>query len=686
MGVTSEETTPLGADMYPPSSYGVAVNVSLGSIGDGHGNAGINDASVILGEDDPFKWDLKRTAGTARFIDDIKANATDANGNPIPMMPLDTSKHAKLSQWPATAICGNDITSSCLYVIGLCAYYAGIWAPLSLALVGVLLFLFRSIYTEVGSALPLNGASYTLLLNTTSKTVSSLAACLTLISYVATAVVSGSDAIAYVFNGILPNIPVLDRIPPKWAMLATILLLAFFAILSIIGITESAVTALIIFVTHLATLVMLIICCLIFTIKNKGQILRDNWYVPAEHNIAYSIFFGFAAAMLGITGFESSANFIEQQKDGVFPKTLRNMWFCVAVLNPTISFFSLAVLPLSVVRDPANQEDVLSLMGAHAAGKWLQIFVSVDAALVLSGGVLTSYVGVTGLVRRMSLDRCLPQFFLRTNKLRKTNHWIIITFFLICSSMYLILGNTIANLAGVYTIAFLSVMFLFAFGDLILKYKRSRLPRQTRAPKTFIFVAAFGVACALVGNILANPEYFKWFAIYYGCTALLVIFIVLRITIIKIVIYFVYSKLKSWKLHDKPFTKKLMRFLQNQARKINAQSMIFLAKDDNISLLNKAILYIRNNEQTDWIQFVHVYEDESKIPERLVENVALLDRIYPKIRMDFVGIKGEFGPEMVDHISYVLGVPKNLIFISCPSERFQHNLADLGGLRIITTE
>jgi len=35
---------------------------------------------------------------------------------------------------------------------------------------------------------------------------------------------------------------------------------------------------------------------------------------------SFALFFGFAAAMLGISGFESSANFVEEQADGVFPK------------------------------------------------------------------------------------------------------------------------------------------------------------------------------------------------------------------------------------------------------------------------------------------------------------------------------------------------------------------------------
>jgi hypothetical protein len=118
------------------------------------------------------------------------------------------AQHHHLGQIAATAISGNDITSSCLYVAGLSAVGAGKFAPISLLLVVVVLYLFRGkwkffgvltppgVYSEVGSALPLNGGAYNILLNTTTKLVAALAACLTLLSYVATAVVSGSEGTA----------------------------------------------------------------------------------------------------------------------------------------------------------------------------------------------------------------------------------------------------------------------------------------------------------------------------------------------------------------------------------------------------------------------------------------------------------------------------------------------------------
>jgi hypothetical protein len=82
-------------------------------------------------------------------------------------------KTTKLSELPATAICGNDISSSVLYVSALSIIAAGQYAWISLLIVAVVLFLFRKIYGEVVGALPLNGGAYNALLNTTSKSMAS---------------------------------------------------------------------------------------------------------------------------------------------------------------------------------------------------------------------------------------------------------------------------------------------------------------------------------------------------------------------------------------------------------------------------------------------------------------------------------------------------------------------------------
>jgi len=90
-------------------------------------------------------------------------------------------KRVKLGELSATAICGNDISSSVLYVSALSIGFAGRYAWLTLLIVAVVLYVFRKIYSEVVGALPLNGGAYNALLNTTSKSTASVAATLTLL-------------------------------------------------------------------------------------------------------------------------------------------------------------------------------------------------------------------------------------------------------------------------------------------------------------------------------------------------------------------------------------------------------------------------------------------------------------------------------------------------------------------------
>ena len=234
------------------------------------------------------------------------------------------SSAVNMKELPATAICGNDISSSCLYVSALSIIYAGKFAWVVLLIVAGVLYLYRKIYGEVVGALPLNGGAYNALLNTTSKSIASLAAALTLLSYMATAVISASEAMHYA-NTLWQSLPVIE---------ATIVLMALFMVLTIIGIGESSKVAVVIFITHLVSLTLLVCAVGIYVAQNGFGVLETNYQVPVRGGLITALFFGFSAAMLGISGFESSANFVEEQSPGVFPKTLRNMWLVISIFSP----------------------------------------------------------------------------------------------------------------------------------------------------------------------------------------------------------------------------------------------------------------------------------------------------------------------------------------------------------------
>lgn len=572
----------------------------------------------------------------------------------------------KLNQLEATAICGNDISSSCLYVSALAIVYAGQYAWISLLVVALVLFLFRKIYGEVVGALPLNGGAYNALLNTTKKSTASLAASLTVLSYMATAVISASEAVKYA-HSILEFIPIIP---------VTIGLLLLFMGLVIMGIGESSKVAIAIFLFHIFSLTILCSFCFVYLFENGTETLFANFSRPIKGGIVTALFLGFSAAMLGISGFESSANYVEEQEKCVFPKTLRNMWIVVTVFNPLIAFLALCIIPISTVTD--NQDALLSIMGKTASGNWLSLLIGIDAALVLSGAVLTSFVGVGGLMKRMALDRILPELLLKKTK-KGSNYLIFMLFFGLCVSILLITKGDLAKLAGVYTIAFLSVMILFGIGNLLLKVNRSRLPRPEKSSWLGLFFGITAVGAAIVGNVILNPQYLAIFMEYLIPTLTVVFFMFYRTSIFKI-----FLKILDYIFPDKnAFFLKLNEIIKAALSKINRQQFVYFTNHDDVAILNKVLLYISENESTRRVKIVTVLDKGEVSTQNLKKDIETLDRAYPLINVEFIEEPGVFGPEKIKELSERWHIPTNFMFIASPSDNFPYKIQELGEVRLI---
>ena len=574
--------------------------------------------------------------------------------------------HKKLNELQATAICGNDISSSCLYVSALTIMYAGQFAWISLLIVAIVLFLFRKIYGEVVGAIPLNGGAYNVLLNTSTKRIASVAATLTVLSYMATAVISASEGMHYL-HGIFTGFDV---------TIATIVVLVAFTGLAILGIGESAFVAVIIFIIHLITLSTLVLASLWFISNNGFQTFYINWEVPVSSGgVVTALFLGFSAAMLGISGFESSANFVEEQEHGIFPKTLRNMWAIVSFFNPVLALLLICIIPLAEVGD--HRESLLAYLGQTTGGSWLAYLISVDAVLVLCGAVLTSFVGVSGLLNRMTLDRILPNYFLKQNK-RGSNYRIIISFLVLCVSVLFVTKGDLVSLAGVYTFSFLAVMGLFGLGNLLLKFKRKKLPRPERARGISVVIAITFIAIAFAGNLYMNIESFYTF-IKYLLPALLFIAIMLNRTIL------IQLLIDALEYFSKPLRKIVLfsnRYLVKLNVKINSQEFVFFTKGDDVAILNKVMQYVEVNETTKKLKIVNI-KKEGESNDLLIKDLEVLDRAYPDIDIEFIEIKGTFGPEIIEELSKKWDIPKNFMFIGSPGDRFSYRISELGGVRLI---
>ncbi|KDO21986.1 hypothetical protein SPRG_21208 [Saprolegnia parasitica CBS 223.65] len=612
------------------------------------------------------------------------------------------AKHL-LSEWPSTALCGNDIMSSVLYSAGIVALKAGNLAPFCMVMVSFVLYLYRFIYEEVVTAIPINGGSYNCLLNTTSKRFASFAAVLSILSYTATAVVSGTSA-CYYLQFVVPELPVVG--------------------------TTSAVVALVIFALHVVTLTILAVASLVYTIQHPS-ILIDNWHAPYPHvdfvgsvvdgSVGTALFFGFAASMLGVTGYETSANFVEQQQPGIFRKTMRNMWAFSSIFNIVLSILSMGVLPLYGPNGLIhNANTALANMGLVAGGPWLKWLVCVDAFCVLSGAVLTAYVGGNGLLRRLSTDRVLPRFLSRKNAWRNTTHWIILSFFLLTSSLVWLLDGDNVILGGVYTYSFLSMMFLFAVGCMVLKVKRQHIPRDVRAPWWVCLIGASCIFVGYLGIVLGNPSVLMYFFYYVLGIALVVFTMLSRVTLLRCFVFMVnivtntgakptdtddvamltvYHNRQHGVLGDhgddddddnEDFdreTHACATALIRTIKRVKAQEYFFFIKTPDLKLMNKVTLYVRANELTSRLRFVYVYpeptDDALRTIALLKERVDVIDNLYTKIKMDVLTVRGWFEPAVIVWLSKEFNLPPNMMFIKQPTNSISHKVVRRG-VRVIT--
>ncbi|KAH9182212.1 hypothetical protein AeNC1_015813, partial [Aphanomyces euteiches] len=520
----------------------------------------------------------------------------------------------------------------------------------------------------------------------------------------------------------------------------TIAILGAFTLLMLVGIHESAIVATTIFVFHITTLSILSVACLIYTIQHPEIIQRN--YVNATYpdidfmgnavqgSVGTALFFGFGAAMLGVTGFETSSNFVEEQKPGVFRKTMRNMWSISSFFNILLAVLCFGVLkmdgPDGIV---ANQNYVLAQMGVTAAGKWAQWLVVIDSFVVLSGAVLTAYVGINGLMRRLASDRVVPALFMQKNKWRGTCHWIILSFFAIATSLVLVLDANQTQVAGVYTYSFLSLMFLFGSGCIMLKLKRQDIPRDIKAPWWCCLLGMALVFCGFMANLLGNPKTLMYFVSYFAFVLVVVFAMLERVFILRVLVVITNLLFKDKKdrqpveqvFSDEPNDQsllnesspghpstpsppkvvvkqismkpslerenpKVLRLVQT-IKAIKNAPVVFFIKKANLTTLNKAILYVRANELTHNIRFVHVYRET--MPEaletvsQLKEMIAMFDCVYPKIQLDFYSIVAAFEPATIEWIAQKYNIQTNMMFLKQPTNSSVKAVSTYG-VRVIT--
>lgn len=560
-------------------------------------------------------------------------------------------------------MCGNDILSTVFYVSAITIVFAGVWAPLVLLAVGAMLFLYKAVYTEIVEALPVNGGVYNCLLNATSKAVAGVAGIVIFFSYLATAVISAKVGVEYLSS--LYSLPIVPT---------AIVLLFIFALLLNLGLRDSARLAGGIFIFHLITLTVFIALGFLYWWQGHSFLSANLSYtadiIANRGGLAAAFFLAFAASLVGLSGFESSANFVEEQRPGVFRKTLRNMLWGVLIFSPLAALVVLGSLPYESI--VAGNDSLLAAAARAIGGEWFHYWLALDAFLVLSGAVLTAYVGVSGLVARLSSDGCLPVWLARPNS-QGAQPRIIFVFFLLTSGILILTGGDLLTLAGVYAIAFLSVMSLYVLGNLILKQSRPELPRTYRAPVGFVFLALLATLLGLVGNIFIDKNHLLFFAAYFLPAAALVLAMVYQDRLVGSLLRF----FRPW-----PY---LNDYLTRRFSDLTAGRLVAFIR--HTSRLYAILDYINRNETGRRITLVHCdNRTNSKQKYQAIKDcLPKLKQagVFPYLDITLIHKNMPFGPAAVSEVARELRLKKNRIFIGSIHHWHDFSYNDLGGVRII---
>ncbi|MBX9669029.1 MAG: APC family permease [Candidatus Obscuribacterales bacterium] len=378
-------------------------------------------------------------------------------------------KDALLNWWMAAGIVGADIGTSVFYSTGVIMPKVGFAAPLVILFVCLMMWLFKSTYEEGCSVSPFNGGAYIMVLQTVGRRLAMFVGALTILSYLATAAVSALSGAYY-----LDSFDNLMNWSTSNILLVSLIPVVLFGVANIKGIKEPAFLVFFVALGHFLLLLFLDAYGLILAFQRHVDFTFVFQDIP---NISpMNMLYGCAAAFLGITGFESAAQIVEQLETPTW-RTLKKVYLSIVLLvgitAPITSFLCLALLDKQQL--VLYKDNLLSGLAYVEGGQTLLQILVFDACLTLFAAVNTAYVGCIGLCTTMAKQGNLPGFLLRRWEHKVSwlqgYPYIVLLFMAVTALMIFVLPGKVEDLGQVYGMAFLAVMASFCLGVIMLRFR-----------------------------------------------------------------------------------------------------------------------------------------------------------------------------------------------------------------------
>src|SRR5436190_22208777 len=154
----------------------------------------------------------------------------------------------------------------------------------------------------------------------------------------------------------------------------------------------------------------------------------------------------------------------------------------VGLTIPFLTMLSTLLLPKAAA-DPVLSSQIISLLGGHWGGMFLQTEVAISASALLVFASNTAIIGSYHVFLALSRMEFFPQFILKRNKLRGTPHYSIALATGIPIVVLLLVAGNINLLGDMYAFGLLGAFTLTCLGMDIVRY-RQRKARRIQASQS----------------------------------------------------------------------------------------------------------------------------------------------------------------------------------------------------------
>lgn len=532
---------------------------------------------------------------------------------------------------------GADIGTSIFYSTGLLYPIVGYIAPLCILFVCLMMWAFKATYEEGIALSPYNGGAYSMILRSVGRQGAVVAGALTVITYLATASISALSGAFYMSS--------LFDMSNAQIVLYSFIPIVFFGLLNSRGIKEPAKLVTVIAIFHFALLILMSLWGLGYILFSDIDWDKLKQITPSGELSVAMIFHGIAAAFLGISGFESAAQIVEELQTPV-NKTVRSLYKVVVILvsitAPVISFLCLVILSESEIN--GNLNSLLSAYANKIGGSILATIVVVDATLTLFAAVNTAFVGFIGLATTMAKQGNLPQIFLTRmgHKFPSIQGYplIALPFMLMAMTMAAFVLGELDIIAKVYEMAFLGVMISFCLGVVLMRNRQMRKDVPMQYLSTFVIKTknyTYPLIPILSGVVLTIANFLLFTHSPNRATSLLIEYVAI---IMLIMAYYRWGTLESRLENRADLRLGIGKFSSQTDLPDNLPKFVLCVGGTSArSLINTGLHYVIKKMNGQPFEFVifHAEQDKDKngFTAELLQRVVS-QQIAPIYRDDFV--------------------------------------------------